>query len=80
MGTDVSHGGAKLVRVAQPRHGVSLATPSYRLRYASLSQAVAGELDPLGIVDEAVEDCIGDGWAANHIVPAIDRNLAGEKD
>jgi len=32
----------------------------------------------MGVVDEAVEDRIGVGWVADHLMPFVDRDLAGE--
>ena len=43
-----------------------------------LSQALAGQLDTVGVVDKAVEDGIGDRWIADHVVPVIDGHLAGD--
>jgi hypothetical protein len=34
----------------------------------------------VGVVDQAVEDGIGDGGIADDLVPAIDRDLAGDDD
>jgi hypothetical protein len=31
----------------------------------------------VGVVDEAVEDCVGDGRVGDRLVPVIDRQLAG---
>ena len=42
------------------------------------SQAVAGEIDPVGVVDEAIEDGVGVGGIADHLVPFVDRDLAGD--
>src|SRR5450631_2240293 len=44
------------------------------------SQALASEFDPVGIVDETVEDRVSDRWASNHLMPTIDGNLAGDED
>jgi len=41
-------------------------------------QGLAGKLDALGVVDEAVEDGIGVSGIADHLVPFIDRQLAGD--
>jgi hypothetical protein len=38
-------------------------------------QAVAVELKPVGIMDDAVEDGIGKGRLANQAMPSIDRDL-----
>ena len=43
------------------------------------AQRVALELDAMGVVDDAVEDCVGDGRLADHVVPPIDRDLAGDE-
>lgn len=43
-----------------------------------LSQALAGQFDAVGIVNETVEDGIGDRWTADHVVPVIDGHLAGD--
>jgi len=45
---------------------------------ARASQAVAGEIDPVSIVDEAIEDGIGVSGIADQLVPFVDRNLAGD--
>src|SRR5258707_12289620 len=45
-----------------------------------LSQALSFEFDAVGIVDEAIEDCVGDGWISDNFVPAIDGQLAGDDD
>ena len=39
------------------------------------AQRVALELEAMGIVDDAVEDGVGDGRFADDVVPAIDRDL-----
>jgi hypothetical protein len=51
-----------------------------RLGLAFLAQTIAGELDAMGIVDQAVEDGIGVGRIADEIVPFVDRQLAGDED
>ena len=45
---------------------------------ARASQAVAGEIDPVSIADEAIEDGIGVSGIADQLVPFVDRNLAGD--
>jgi hypothetical protein len=45
--------------------------------------AFAGCLRPdqsIGIVDDAVENRVGERRDSNHLVPAVDRNLAGDDD
>src|SRR3954447_19263652 len=32
----------------------------------------------MGVVDEAIEDSVGIGWIADHLLPFVDRHLAGE--
>ncbi|MBB4383660.1 hypothetical protein GGD61_008365 [Bradyrhizobium sp. SBR1B] len=46
---------------------------------ALLSHAVAAKLDAVGIVDEAIEDGVGDGWVADEVVPVIDGDLTGDE-
>jgi hypothetical protein len=45
---------------------------------AALAQALAGELDAIGVVQETVEDGVGDGGIADDLVPAIHGQLAGD--
>src|SRR3979490_1852897 len=40
---------------------------------AGAAQAVAGEIDAMGVVDKAVEDGIGVGRVADHLMPFVDR-------
>jgi hypothetical protein len=42
------------------------------------SQAVAGEIDAMGVMDEAIEDGVGIGRIADDLVPFVDGDLAGE--
>src|SRR6266849_9975641 len=44
-----------------------------------LAQTVALELHTMGIVDDPVEDGVGKGRLADQVVPAVDRDLAGDK-
>src|SRR4051794_38179346 len=37
------------------------------------------EIDAMGTMDDAVENGVGQGGIANHLVPAIDRDLAGDQ-
>ena len=32
----------------------------------------------MGVVDETIEDCIGQGWVSDCFVPVLDRHLAGD--
>ena len=43
-----------------------------------LSHAVSLEGEAVGVVDEAVEDGVGDGRIGNDLVPLLDRHLAGD--
>src|SRR6516164_7583095 len=49
------------------------------LRWLLLAQAVAAELQAMRVVDDAVEDRVGEGRFADQIVPAVDRDLAGDQ-
>jgi hypothetical protein len=42
---------------------------------ARFAQALAGQIDPTGVVDDAVEDRVG---GSDHVVPSVDGNLAGD--
>src|SRR5712691_44413 len=44
-----------------------------------LAQAVALELQAMGVVDDPVEDGVGEGRLADQVVPAVDRDLAGDQ-
>src|SRR5262245_61781643 len=43
------------------------------------AQRLALELETMGIVDDAIEDGVGDGRLADDVVPAIDGDLAGDE-
>src|SRR5271154_1563904 len=43
------------------------------------SHAVSGEVEAVGVVDEAVEDGVGEGGVADDFAPLIDGNLAGDQ-
>src|SRR6266849_3673530 len=45
-----------------------------------LSEALSFEVDAVCVVDEAIEDCVGDGGISDNFVPAIDGQLAGDDD
>ena len=44
-----------------------------------LAQRIAAQLEPVGIVDYAIQDRVGEGRIADQVVPAIDRDLAGDQ-
>jgi hypothetical protein len=39
---------------------------------------VPGEIDPVRVVDEAIEDSVGVGGIANQLVPFVEGGLAGD--
>jgi hypothetical protein len=39
---------------------------------------VAGEIDPVRVVDDAIEDGVGIGGLADQLVPLVDGDLAGD--
>ena len=45
-----------------------------------LAQALAGQLDAIGVVDDAVEDGVSERGYPDQIVPAVDGNLAGDDE
>ena len=45
---------------------------------ALFSQALAGQLDAIGVMDESIEDGVGDGGIADDFVPAVDGDLTGD--
>src|SRR2546430_5407282 len=53
--------------------GVKGVTPG-----GGFAQALALEDETVGVVDEAVEDGVGDGWVADDVVPVFDGKLAGD--
>ena len=44
------------------------------------AKAVACEIDAVGIVDEAVENGVGESWVADDLIPTIDGRLARDDD
>jgi transposase InsO family protein len=36
-------------------------------------------LDPVSVVDDAIQDRIGESWVANKVVPAVHGDLAGDQ-
>jgi hypothetical protein len=42
------------------------------------TQAFAGELDAMSVVDEAVQNGVGVGRIADDFVPTVDRKLGGD--
>lgn len=64
-----------LNRVSRSRHGCLVGGHGFLF-----SHALAAEFDAIGIVYEPVEDGIGNGWIADHVVPVIDGHLAVDED
>ena len=44
------------------------------------AQAFSLQIDTVGVVDDAIEDGIGDGGIADDVMPFVDRQLAGDQD
>src|ERR1039457_3953979 len=51
----------------------------FRRRRFALSHRFAFEFDPIGVVDQAIQDGIGHRGIRNNLVPLIDRELAGNE-
>ena len=43
-----------------------------------LAQALAGQFDAVGVVNDAVEDGVGERGNPDQVVPTVDGNLAGD--
>ena len=43
-----------------------------------LAKALATQFDAVGVVDDPIEDGVGQGGIADKFVPAIDRKLTGD--
>ena len=67
------------LRVVQAQRHVHSATGSgLSAGLTGSSQALAVEIDPVGVMDQAVEDGVGVGGVADQRVPLIDGKLAGD--
>ena len=42
------------------------------------SHAFSGELKAVSVVNEAIEDGVAEGGVSDHVVPMLDRDLAGD--
>ena len=51
-----------------------------RLDRLTPPQTVAFELDPMGVMNDTIKDCVGDCGIANYIMPLFDRNLARDEE
>ena len=45
---------------------------------SDLAHAVSGHVEAVSVVDEAIEDGVGQGRVADHLVPLVDGDLAGD--
>ena len=45
---------------------------------ARASQAVAAEINPVCVADDAIEDGVGVGWIADQLVSFVKGDLAGD--
>ena len=45
---------------------------------ALFAQALAAQLNPVGVVNDPIEDGVGQRWVAHDLVPAIHRKLTGD--
>jgi len=67
------------LRVVQAQRHVHSATCSdLSAGFAGSPHALAVEIDPVGVMDQAIEDGVGIGGVADQRVPLIDRELAGD--
>src|SRR5271166_2027265 len=57
----------------------TFARPSISWRGSPLAQALAGQIDAIGVVNDAVEDGVGERWNADQVMPAVHGNLAGDE-
>ncbi len=44
-----------------------------------LAHGLALELEAVGVVDDAIEDGVGDRRLADQVMPFVDRNLGGDR-
>src|SRR5215472_7424780 len=68
-----------LVGQAIQQYGGHIGSSSGDFRRLLLAQAVAAELQAMSVMDDAVENGVGEGRFADQIVPAVDRDLAGDQ-
>jgi hypothetical protein len=57
-----------------------LAGSSGWFEHTPFAHALASELDPVGIVNDAVEDGIGKRRIADDLMPAVDGHLTGDNE
>jgi hypothetical protein len=51
---------------------------SWSSGWSLLAQALAAQFDAISVVDDPIEDGVGQGGIADKFVPAIDRKLTGD--
>jgi hypothetical protein len=61
------------------RHVHSATCSGLSAGFSGPPQALAGEIDAVGVVYQAVENGVGVGGIANQRVPLVDRELAGDE-
>src|SRR5208337_3507075 len=69
---------AAFVRFLFPARGSGVCAGPFFAMSAFLAHAFAFELDPVRVMDDAVEDGVGIGGIADEIVPFLDGRLAGD--
>jgi hypothetical protein len=42
------------------------------------SHGLTREFDAVSVVNDALKDCVGEGWIANDFVPSVDGQLTGD--
>jgi len=79
-GIDVTLSGQRGCVVQAQRHVHSATCSGLSAGFAGSPHALPGEIDPVGVVDRAVEDGIGVGGVADQRVPPIDGRLVAGDD
>src|SRR5271166_7105069 len=54
---------------------VKLSSAIFFMTWPDASQAFASQFDPMGVVNETVEDRIGVGWVVDDLMPAVHGEL-----
>ena len=58
----------------------ALARGSLSGRGMALAQALAREFDAVGVVNDTVEDGVGERGNTNQVMPTVDGNLTGDDE
>ena len=53
--------------------------PAQRRRSVALALGFTGDLDAVGVVDDAIEDGVGDCWFRDHPGPVLHGDLTGDQ-